>query len=88
MNGLDPVAETGLVDSLLQLGKSGPVYVDADHLASAETGQLHGWLPLAAADVQNSRLLEPRKQPVGPPAMHQGPPTQFFDIQFMIDVHR
>lgn len=69
MNDLDPVADAGLVDTLPQPGNRGVVYVDADHLPPAETNQFYSLLPLAATDVQNSRLFERREQPVSPPGM-------------------
>jgi hypothetical protein len=86
VNGLDPIAEAGVADSLSQSTKRGPVDIDTDHLAPAETGQLHGLLPPAAADVQNPRPIERGKQPKGPPAMLQAPAAQFLYVQCSIDV--
>ena len=88
MNDFYPVAEAALLDTLMQPGKRGVVYVDADNLFPAETSKFHGLLPLAAADVKNTRLFERREQPVSPPGMLPTPPAQFLYVQCLIDVHQ
>ncbi len=80
MKGFNPVAETSIVDSLLQSCDRSLIHVYADHLPPSKVCQLDGLQPSTAADVQYLRLVQRGQQPVRSPAVLEQSTPQFVDV--------